>query len=362
MNRSDYICIVLYKYGNSYALWISIIILCGLIGCKQNNYQPMAEYSGYTQGTTYHIVCDSTHVGLDNEIEKLTRDLDHSISCWDSLSLVSKFNRSASGIFVDQYFVEVFMLSKRIHNETEGAFNPAIYPIKQFINAPPVAKNDSTTKKTMTVDSLLRFTRFSDITLNTNASDSLGKGSKFVAKRHPKNGLDFQGIAQGYTADMVSKLLDSKNIANYMIQVGGTTRTKGTDWHKKNWETSLDKPTPAGELRVIESIVPIGENAVSITGDYRESYEKDGKRFNTSIDPTTGKMTENTLLNAYVFAPAAAEAEAYATAFMVMGAGKSTQFLSKRKELKAYLISSGFDKDFLTWMSPELQKQIEQSK
>ena len=321
----------------------------------------MAEYSGYTQGTTYHIVCDSTHIGLDSEIEKLTRDLDRSISCRDSLSLVSKFNRSHAGVFVDQYFVEVFTLSKRIHNETEGAYNPAIYPIKQFITQ-PAPKNDSTVKKTTTVDSLLRFTRFSDITLNGNSQDSLGKTSKFVSKRHPKNGLDFQGIAQGYTADVISKFLDSKHIANYMIQVGSITRTKGTDWHKKSWEMGLDKPTLTGELRIIESIVPVPDDAISIIGDYRESYEKDGKRFNTFLDPTTGKMTENTLLNAYVFAPTAAEAEAYATAFMVMGAGKSTQFLSKRKELKAYLISSGFDKDFLTWMSPELQKQIEQSK
>jgi thiamine biosynthesis lipoprotein len=317
----------------------------------------MAEYSGYTQGTTYHIICDSTSQGIDSEIEKLTRNLDHSISSRDSLSLVSKFNRSTAGVFVDQYFVDVLTLSKRIHDETEGAFNPAIYPISKLVMA-----NDSTSKKTNTVDSLLRFTRFSDITLNGKPSDSLGKTSRFVAKRHPKNGLDFQGIAQGYTADVISMFLDSKNIANYMVQVGSISRTKGTDWHKKTWEISLDKPTPDGELRIIESIVPIGEKAVSITGDYRKSYEKDGKRFNTFIDPATGKMTENTLLNAYVFAPTAAEAEAYATAFMVMGAGKSTQFLSKRKELKAYLISSGFDQDFLTWISPELQKLIDQSK
>ena len=321
----------------------------------------MAEYSGYTQGTTYHIVCDRTPIGLDNEIEKLTRDLDHSISCWDSLSLVSKFNRSTAGIFVDRYFVEVLTLSKRIHNETEGAFNPAIYPIQQFSKAKFIPKSDTTVKKTTTVDSLLRFTRFSDITLG-NTSDSLGKGSKFVAKRHPKNGLDFQGIAQGYSADIISEFLDSKNIANYSVRIGTVTRTKGTDWHKKTWELSLDKPTAPGQLRIVESIIPMDENAISIIGDYRESYEKDGKRYNTFIDPVTGKMTENTLLNAYVFAPTAAESEAYATAFMVMGAGKSTQFLSKRKELKAYLISSGFDQDFLTWTSPELQKLIEQSK
>lgn len=313
----------------------------------------MDEYSGYTQGTTYHIVCDAQGTRLDKEFEKLLKGLDHSISIWDSLSLVSQFNRSTDGIWADQHFLTAFEFAKKIHSETDGAFNPATYTLVQ-----PKEKQD--TLAPLSVDSLLKFSRFEDIYLGKN--DSIRSSVRFISKRYPRSKISFEGLGQGYAVDIVCDFLNKKGIQNYRIQIGNISRTKGLDQYQKPWETSIDNPTPNNAIREIQAIIPNREKAIAIIGDYRQFYEKDGQHYNQYIDPVTGLRTENTLLCANVFAPTAAEAEAYGSAFMVMGAGKTTQFLARRRDLSAYLISSGFDQDFQTWISPELEILIEENK
>jgi len=352
------------KTGNRHiaVLLLGIVLcLCG-IGCKNRGYRSMAEYSGYAVGSSYHILCDSGGADLAGQIDGLLKQIDGSISLWDSLSVISRFNRSTSGIYVDAHFVSVFNTSKRIHAETEGAFNPAIYPLMKLWGLDKNAtRADSIFKKNVVPDSILKFTRFEDITLG-GSNDSIRQNAYFVAKKYPQNSLDFNGLSAGYAVDAICALLDSKGITNYKVEVGQEMRTKGTDPHQKPWLVGIDKPTGAQETRVVESIIPLGDRAFSTSGNYRKYYEKDGKRLSYRIDPQTGKPAEHTLLCTSVFAPTAVEADAYATAFMAMGPGKTTQFLAKRPNLWAYLISSGFDQDYQTWISPALEKEIESNK
>lgn len=352
------------KTGNRHIiLFLSGIVLCLCgIGCKNRDYRPMAEYSGYAIGSSYHIVCDSGGTDLAQQIDGMLGEIDRSISLWDSLSLISRFNRSTSGIYVDAHFASVLQTSKRIHAETEGAFNPAVYPLMKLWGLDKNAvKADSIFKKRVVPDSILKFTRFEDINIGA-AKDSTGKSAHFVSKRYPQNSLDFNGLSAGYAVDAICTLLDSKGIRNYRVEVGQEMRTKGVDANQKPWLVGIDKPTGAGETRVVESIIPLGNRAFSTSGNYRRYYEKDGKRLSYRIDPQTGKPAEHTLLCTSVFAPTAVEADAYATAFMAMGPGRTTQFLARHPNLWAYLISSGFDQDYQTWISPDLEKEIETNK
>lgn len=334
-----------------------------IAGCGDRSFVPMSEFSGYAQGTTFHILCDSTAQITDEEIESVFKDIDRSMSLWDSLSLISRFNRSKTGLFVDAHFVEVFNLSKRIHQETEGAFNPALYPIIKYWGfGQDRFHEDSLVKKSTPVDSLLKYCRFEDIQLGEEKRDSAGKEFRFIRKKYPQNALDFNGIAQGYTVDVLCAFLDKKGIANYMVEVGGEVRAKGLNRQKKAWQIGIDKPTDVEETRQIHAIVSLENRALATSGNYRKYYEKDGKKLSHSIDPTNGKPAENMLLSASVFAPSAAEADGYATAFMVMGATKATEFLNRNPQIMAYLISSGFNTDYQTWMSPQLEKLIQESK
>lgn len=340
-----------------------LVLFGGIVGCKKPMYTPMAEYSGYTQGGTYHIVCDSAGPSLDAEIEALLKNLDHSVSLWDSTSLISRFNRSQAGVAVDEHFAAILTLSKRIHAETEGAFNPAVYPLMVVWGLDKNAtRADSLFRTHPPVDSMLRYTRLEDITLGGVSTDSTGKKGRFVSKKYPQNGLDFNGIAPGYAVDLLCGFLDGKGITNYKVEVSEEVRSKGKDSHGNPWVVAIDHPTGEGEPRQVGNILPLGDKALSVSGSYRRYYEKEGKRLSYRIDPATGKPAEHTLLSATVWAGTAAEADAYATAFMAMGAGKTTRFLVLNRQVWAYLVSSGFDNDFQTWLSPELEKRIEEGK
>lgn len=341
--------------------YLSVLVCVCIWGCKNAHYTPMAEYSGYTQGGTYHVVCDSAGPSLDAEIETLLKGLDRSVSLWDSTSLISRFNRSQSGVAVDGHFVAIFTLSKRIHAETEGAFNPAIYPLMKRWGLDKEAHGaDSLFRTRPAVDSVLRYTRLDDISLG--GTDSSGAKGRFLSKKYPQNGLDFNGIAPGYAVDLLCTFLDGKGIVNYKVEVGQEVRCKGNDAHGNPWEIALDRPTEEGATREVHYILPLGGKALSVSGNYRRHYEKEGKRLAYRIDPATGQPAEHTLLNATVWANTAAEADAYATAFMAMGAGKATVFLARNRQVWAYLISSGFDHDFQTWLSPEVEKMVEERK
>jgi thiamine biosynthesis lipoprotein len=349
-----------FNYKNIWpGLWFVAGVSFLLFGCGNQPYKPMAEYSGYAQGTTFHIICDSSAKELDREIEQLFKEVDYSMSLWDSTSIISRFNKSKNGLWVDEHFYTVFELSRRIYDETGGAFNPAVYPLVQLWGfGADRFSEDSVAEKNTRADSLLKWTKFSDFTLTETVRDSAGKKFRWLGKRHPENKLDFNGIAQGYTVDLLCTFLDKKGIENYMVEVGGEVRAKGANRQMKPWQIGIDKPTPEGETRIIQAIVNLENKSLATSGNYRKFYEKDGKKFSHTIDPATGKPAENMLLSTSVFAPTAAEADAYATAFMVMGAGKATEFLRSRKQLSAYLISAGFGDDFQIWMSPELEKII----
>lgn len=340
-----------------------LLLLCAAVsGCRNRNYRPMAEYSGYALGGTYHILCDSAGGALEKEVETTLRNMDRSISLWDSLSLISRFNRSRGGIYVDSHFVSVFTVSKRIHDETGGAFNPAVYPLMKLWGLDKNALGaDSLFRRNVPVDSVLQYTRFEDITLG-GVKDSLAGRWQFVAKKNPRNALDFNGISGGYAVDVLCAFFDRRGIRNYRVEVGAEVRSKGVGPDGSPWRIGIDRPTGEGETRVIQSILPLADMGVSTSGSYRRYYEKDGKRLAYRIDPATGKPAAHTLLCTSVFAPTAAEADAYATAFMSMGAGRATEFLSKKRHIRAYLISSGFDKDYQTWTSPDLEKLIEEKK
>lgn len=335
---------------NAYFLVCILFALC-VAGCTEERI-PMQEYSGYAQGTTYHILCDSRDSMIGTGIEVLLAELEASVSVWDSLSILSRFNREAKGIWVDQHFLEVLSMSKKVHAETDGAFNPALFPI---------LKPDMANTEGISVDSLLRYTNLDDIVVATSA-DSLTGGKVFVSKKYALNGLDFQGLVKGYVVDRICDLLDARMVENYRVDVGKQVRCKGSAPNGKQWEITIDRPTNEGEIRQIETLVPLGNRALSISGDYRQFYVKSGRRLNTHIDPKTGHYAEHQLINVYVFAPTAFEADAYATAFMVMGAARTTRFLERNNSVWAYLISSGFDNDFQTWISPELEIYIKEKK
>jgi thiamine biosynthesis lipoprotein len=114
-----------------------------------------------------------------------------------------------------------------------------------------------------------------------------------------------------------------------------------------------------GTTGEVQSIVKITDKAMATSGNYRNFYYKDGKRYAHTIDPKTGYPVQHNILSATVFAKSCAEADAYATSFMVMGMEKAQQLLEQHPELMAYLIYSDEDGKNAVWYSPSLENKIQ---
>ncbi|MGQ3013218.1 MAG: FAD:protein FMN transferase [Flavobacteriales bacterium] len=329
-----------------------LIIILLFAACGQQPFRKMNVYGGYAQGTTFNIVYDSNAGDLQADIDAIFKTMDASMSLWDSASVITRINNSVPGtpVTADDHFAKVYALSDRIHKETDGAFNPCVYPLIKFWGfSKERFSEDSLKSKQFSVDSLRRHSAWGMVK---------PAGGLSYVRMSSRAGIDFNAIAQGYTVDVICDLFQAKNVQNYMVEVGGEVRAKGTNQKEKTWKIGIDKPISDSGTRELQAIVDLDGLALATSGSYRKFYEKNGRRYSHTIDPRTGMPVEHKLLSASVFAPTCAEADAYATAFMVMGAGKAVHFVERHPSLMVYLISDAFNGEYEIYMSPALKNKI----
>lgn len=330
-------------------LYLTLIL--SIFSCEnpKETINKEVRLSGYAQGTTYHVTyLSKNEVSYERSIDSLLIEIDNSLSTYQKKSIISKFNKTDSTIKVDQLFEDVFVIAKDVYQQTEGAFNPAIAPI---VNAwgfgfENVGKTDS-----VTIDSLMQLIDFNDMKLENGIVSKSNKGAM----------LDFNAVAQGHSVDVLANFLKSKGINNYMVEIGGEVIASGHNRRDTLWRVGIDKPLPNLESREIEAIVNLNNKALVTSGNYRKSKEKNGVKYSHTIDPKTGYPVAHNLLSATVIADNCAYADAYATAFMVMGLTKSQEFLSRHKELDALLIFSTERDELETFMTEGIERFIELS-
>ena len=315
--------------------------------------------TGDAQGTTYSITfLDSTGHKFSNKIADSIFDvIDHSLSVWNKNSTISEFNKSDSMTVSDPLFLTVFFRSLEISDLTEGAFQPMIMPIVRAWGFGPDGVHP---KGDLNTDSLMVLV---NTPLKISAADTLAESeypTYFISKLKGQE-LDVNGIAKGYTVDMLGAFLKERGVADFMIEVGGEILVNGVNNKGEIWHIGIDKPVDPEENRELLAVAEINNRAVATSGSYRKFYENNGKRYSHTIDPSTGKPVDHNLLSTTVLAPNCANADAFATAFMVMGVEKSKQFLADHPNLKldVYLIYSEGD-SLKTYMSPGLKEILKE--
>lgn len=320
-----------------------------LLACESENFTEQ-QLTGYAQGSTFHItlLAPANAGDFQREIDSIFRAIDQSLSTYQPTSLISRANRGDS-IIPDRHFVAMLNKSKAVFDATEGAFDPTIGPIVNFWGFGPEATRHADSSK---VDSILAYTGFEKINLE-NRPFFLPKGFA----------LDFNAIAQGYTVDVISEFLEGSGVSDYMVEVGGEVRCRGRNLKDKVWRIGVDKPTEKIDQQArFQFILELDSSSLATSGNYRKFWvdEETGVRYAHTINPATGFPANNRLLSASVVAHDAATADAYATAFMVMGTKKAVQFLNKTEErLEIYLISSSArDSTWEIYQSPGFEKMI----
>jgi FAD:protein FMN transferase len=309
---------------------------------------PLKQYrlEGFAQGTTYRVTyyaADSivTSAAVDNLFEAL----DSSLSLYKPYSIINAFNKSAKGVAIDKHLQQVIKKSLEVYAATRGAFDITVWPL---VNAWGFGLDK--------IDSMPSRQVLGSI-MKCIGSDKIELRGGVLFKQLPCVGIDVNGIAQGYSVDVLAALLEQNGIDNYIVEIGGEIRLKGrrqpgNQQLKIGIESPADQPFTEPEIKTI--IMP-GAGAVTTSGSYRKFYESNGKRVTHIIDPRTGNSVQNELISVTVFANNAITADAYDNSLMVMGLAEGLRF-AKQHEIAAYFIyrtnqgvladtaTAGFDK------------------
>ncbi|GAB3951229.1 FAD:protein FMN transferase [Spirosoma harenae] len=304
---------------------------------------PMVSLEGETQGTTYHIKYqDAQRRNLKKGVDSVLSEIDKCLSIYQPDSELSQFNRGMSHQFVRPFFYPVLKKSAEIFQATKGAFDPTVLPLVEAYGFGP--KKPAQTD-VVNVDSLLKLVGFQYVEFDAGS----------VKKRKKKIRLDVNGIAQGYSVDVISGFLEGKGIKEYMIEIGGEIRTKGQKGDRQPWTVGITNPLHPDRL---QAKLTLTNRAMTTAGNYRNRYESNGQLFTHIINPKTGLMEQSELLSVTVLADDAITADGYDTAFMVMGLEATKRFLENHTELDAYLIYTDNQGQMKTFITDGLSKLL----
>ena len=306
---------------------IFIVFLAIFSACNRNVDKKDFVLQGEVFGTTYNITYLNASKDYQNSLDSLFLAFNQSLSTYIPTSDISKINDGDLTVEVDDFFVEVFEKSKRIHQETDGFFDPTVGNLVNAYGFGPEKGNFILSDSL--INEFMKDIGFEKVSLK----------DRKINKENPNVFLDFNSIAKGFAIDIIARFFDSKKVDNYLIEIGGEIRSKGSKKDNKPWVIQIVNPANIQDENGF-TILKLADISMATSGNYRKyRVTDDGKKYVHTVNPKTGLATESNLLSASVFTKTnCADADAYATAFMAMGFEKSKQFLEKNLDIKAILI------------------------
>lgn len=325
--------------------FLVLLIVGTVLIIRQQHATPYQKNAGLIFGTTYSITYQYGE-NLQEEIEAELRKVDDEFSMFNSQSLVARLNKGEDPELTST-FCDVFELAHEVSEDTHGAFDITVAPL---VNAWGFGFKHEQMPTKAQVDSLRQIIGYQYVEL---------KGNRLTMKK-PGIMLDFSAIAKGYGVDIVTQLLEHHDIKNFMVEIGGEITTRGINPERVPWRIGVNKPNEdaLNESHELQTILNVTDKSMATSGNYRNFYVKEGKKYAHTIDPKTGYPVQHTLLSATVLADRCATADAYATSFMVMGMDGAKQILERHKELMAYLIYTDRKGNLAVWYSPSLEDKI----
>ena len=302
---------------------LCLLVSILLISCGQE--PRYYEVSGRLH-TPYHIKFEHTK-SLEKEIDEQLKYFYHLFNAFDSTSVISRVNRNEP-VEVDTLFQRVFRKAMEVSTLTDGAYDVTCAPLINLWGF-GFSRMDSVTP--VRIDSLRQFIGFQKVRLEGNR----------VVKDDPRLIMNFSSIADGTVCDMIAQRLEQEGVRNYLVEFGGEMRVRGVNPSGQNWRLGITKPTDdtLGINQALEQIVafprPLG---MATSGNYRNFYVKDGKRYAHTIDPRVGTPVQRDILSATIVAPDAMTADAFATAFMVLGAEEAKALHRKVSDIEYFII------------------------
>ena len=312
------------------AAFLLFLVVGTILILRQQQQRPYITVKGSVFGTYYTITYQHDDT-LKADIEEALSKVDKEFSMFNDSSTVSRLNRGERPT-LSKEFLKVFQLAKDINRKTDGAFDITVAPL---VNAWGFGFKNEQLPDSSQVDSLLQYVGMEKI--------------DFTATDRPTatTQIDFSAIAKGYGCDVVARLLRRLSIQNYMIEIGGEVVCRGKNPNGESWHIGISRPSEENSEE-LQTIIEISDQALATSGNYRRFYYQDGQRRAHTIDPRTGYPVNHALLSATVLADDCATADAFATAFMVVGLDDAKRMIEENN-LKAYLIYADEDNAYAVW-------------
>ena len=307
-------------------LWLAFLILATIwILARRNQKAEFNTASGFVFGTVYKIAYQHD-ADLKPEIEAELKRFDQSLSPFNDSSVISRVNRNEE-LVTDSFFQTCFNRSMEISRETKGAFDITIAPLA---NAWGFGFKKGAFPDSLMIDSLLQITGYEKVKL----------------------------------VDVIARLLDRKGIKNYMVDIGGEVVVKGKNATGDLWRIGINKPYDDSlavkqDIQVVLNLTDLG---MATSGNYRNYYYKDGKKYAHTIDPRTGYPVQHSILSSTVIAEDCMTADALATSFMVMGLEEAEKFCKANPMIDAYFIYSGENGEFKTYYTDGMKRYMPDAK
>jgi thiamine biosynthesis lipoprotein len=303
---------------------------------------------GKTMGTYYRVTyLSDEQFDLQGSIDSLLKVINLEVSTYIDHSTISMFNKSAKAVslsynpitkgnggYENKHFLANFVKAREIYNKSKQFFDPTVMPLVNYWGFGYTEKKPVTAVDSMKIDSLIQLVGLDKVSMiRSDAGGNILKLKEGVQ-------LDFSAIAKGYAVDEVGNLLIKNGVSDFLVDIGGEVLAKGNSPRGDEWVVGINKPKEGAAMNDVQTVVPIQNRAIATSGNYRNFYEVDGVKYSHTINPITGFPERNTLLSASVFADDCTTADAYATAFMVMGKDRALQLAAADPTIDAYFIYS----------------------
>ncbi len=338
-----------FFYACMKLLFSTLLFALTLTACQQDSQY--TKLSGNTMGTTYNLTFESNDISVEQLKGAVTKELEtinQLMSTYIPDSEINKFNALTSDQcfrFSDATWL-VLVAAKDIYHQTNGAFDITVGPLIQrwgfdaaeYADKVPTGEEVITLRQSVGTEKL----RF----------DYEGQ---CISKATPELTINLSAIAKGYAVDQIANIMEQFKISNYLVEIGGETKGQGINVHGYPWRIAIEKPGPSLHQQQM-LIVSLADNSIATSGDYRNYFEVNGQRFSHTIDPATGYPITHNLTSVSVVHPSNMYADAYATAFSVMGFER-TQDFAEQHQLPIFLVKNE-DGTLTTYANGLLNKMI----
>jgi FAD:protein FMN transferase len=315
-------------------------LLCFVLLLAGCGMKKQFEFSGKTMGTTYHVKFVAEYLQntkmLKDEIDMRLDEINKSMSTFIKDSEISRFNalQTVGEKFrISDDFYNVMIVAKKIYEETGGAWDGTVKPLVDLWGFGKSENKHIIPEKTQ-IAALLSDIGFNNIEIFAD---------HYLAKKNPSITLDLASIAKGYGVDQVAALIRANDINNFLVEIGGEVFAAGLRKDGKKWRIGINRPQNNAPVDQVYKVVDLQDKGFATSGDYRNYFEVNQKRFSHIIDPNNGYPVDNDVVSVSIIANTCTFADGLATAVMVLGDKKGLDLVNRLDNTECFIVTQNKD-------------------